>query len=207
MFFAIWIYSKNTATKLAGLAVGFLVVGPNILLLLPVWLLGVGCYHCLHLFPSSRVLRFQPSVAFWKGLFAVSSAATLLQICLPIPNPLEARFPFGKAPLFYAGHFMADFINGCSVAISILSFNKGFASAHWPKGLVSPIKAIAERSFSLYLFHFPLLVFAKACFPTVPVNSIGMILLTCAVFAATWLLASFTEAKRAWWKSKFSQLL
>jgi peptidoglycan/LPS O-acetylase OafA/YrhL len=155
--------APRTAT-IGGLA---LVVGPKILLLLPVWLLGVWV-HRVNL--GARIGR----AAGWF-LFAGSFVLYALFRALGWRDALLAwtwellgkRFVEGE--LMWSNEFLAAYAIGALVAAN-------FIGLHAVAGDLAPLLARHERrirdwagyTFSIYLFHYPVLQFLAALLPIAP---------------------------------------
>ncbi len=136
----------------APLAVAVL-CGPKVLLLFPVWLAGAAAF-----FATTKITL--------KRAHAALAIAALVAVCalvLPhIPMPLEN---FGYPPLFYSGLFVSDWALGVVLATAIFLADQAVGNMRIPAALSRPVKAGAGVTFSIYLLHFPLLIFASAVFP------------------------------------------
>jgi len=140
-------------TRAAALAVVALIVGPKILLLLPVWLMGVAAWH-------------------WRASFSGQFAWPLVCLSLTILITLEA---LGGERLFWhpagqwlpPGYSAYDYVIGTLVALSIL----GLADLRLPvpgARVERVVRWLAGTSFGLYLFHYPLLNFFGTVVPDLP---------------------------------------
>jgi len=134
-------------TAIAGAA---LLAGPKILLLFPVWLMGVGAW------------RWRTAVRPELGAplaFAAVAGFIILQA-------LGGRQLFGEpgtrwVPPFFSGH---DYVVGALVALLII----GLANARllMPGAAIQRlIRLLAGTSFGLYLLHYPLLNFLGTVIP------------------------------------------
>jgi len=151
-----------------------LLIGPKILILLPVWWLGVLTYHRTKL-PMNRWLAL--------GLFVGSIAG--YAAFLALDGRTAMGFDFYE--LWYSTRFPSKYVVGVLIAVSILGFAKMPEVPFGP--LVKPIRWLAGMTFSLYLFHYPVLhVYAALGLPTY-----AMIALTLVTVAA---LAQVTERRK-----------
>jgi len=160
-----------------------LIAGPNILLMLPIWLLGVLAYRL-----SRRVQMPKLPAA---GLFT----ATLLVMALSeyladgrglLTRQYSTHYPPGFAAFDYglAALLAANILASCSLA---LPFGRWAAVA---------IKKSAGYSFSIYLYHLPLLYLCAALLPAawpVPLRGASMLAMTMVAIVA---LGSVTENRK-----------
>jgi peptidoglycan/LPS O-acetylase OafA/YrhL len=144
-----------------------LLIGPKILILLPVWWLGVFTYHQTKL-PMNRWLAL--------GLFVMSIAG--YAAFLVMDGRTLMGFDFWE--LWYSTRFPSKYVVGMLIGVSILGFAKMPAVPFGP--LVKPIRWLAGMTFSLYLFHYPLLHF-YAAFGLPPYAMIALTLITVAALA------------------------
>jgi peptidoglycan/LPS O-acetylase OafA/YrhL len=179
------------------LAVGcvVLIMGPRIVLLLPVWWLGVFLYHHLdRLTPSPAVGRVFMLLAvvsyvayFLSGLRLTTDEAS---------RALYAAFANASPLGFDAGstvHVLSDY----PVAVLFAMFVVGCAGSGIRFGAMVErgIRWLAGYTFSFYLIHFTLLVFARAA-GLEHAGGIGYALLLFAVFLCTWALGQVGEQRR-----------
>ncbi len=103
------------------------------------WELGVGALLALCTGPVSRLPRPVKAVASWVGLLAIAVAAVLYSPFTPLPGYL-ALLP----------------VLGCALVLA-----GGIDGARYGAGLVldrRPMRWVGDISYSLYLWHWPLLV-------------------------------------------------
>ncbi len=176
------------------------VMGPRIGLLLPVWLLGVGLQRTL------PALRMRPGAArvlmglavlaylvfFLSGMRDATDAASR-SLYLAFDRVLPLPFDPGSTV-----HVLSDYV----VALIFAVFTLGCASCEWTfEGSAERvIKRLAGFTFSFYLIHFTLLVFAGALGIAHP-GWLGYGGVLLAVLAVTWLLAQVGELRRGWYRA------
>ena len=159
VLFGAWLFTRGRGRWLAcGLVA--LVMGPKILLLLPVWLAGVWAYR------TRLAQRLSPGAA---GLLcAATLAAYLAYRDSALPQDL-ARFTaqwLGSATsrqLGWSANFLGDYLVGALVALHFVGARRLLQDdAAVPPRLERGIRALAGYTFALYLFHNPLLQFFGA---------------------------------------------
>lgn len=176
------------------------VMGPRIVLLLPVWLLGVWLQRylpALRMRPrAARVLMGLAVVAylvfFLSGLRDVTDAASR-SLYLAFDRLLPTPFDPGSTV-----HVLSDYV----VALIFAGFAIGCAHCEWnfDGAWAGAIKRLAGFTFSFYLIHFTLLLFASAMGIANPGwPAYGGLLL--GVLVVTWMLAQVGELRRDWYRS------
>lgn len=182
------LFLRTWRSKLAGLALLALLVGPKVLLLFPIWLLGAAVYLL------RQRLTLPPARA--RAAFALAGAGfTAAVLWLP-----DYPVPHGFAPLFYSGAFLSDFVKALLLAGAIWAFEAGCSAVDIPVPVERAVRGLADRTFSLYVYHFPLIVFATAVVPFDhgdPWQVAGMM---AAVLAVVFGLSAITEAQRPAWR-------
>ncbi|MEQ1794896.1 MAG: acyltransferase [Nitrospira sp.] len=183
----------------AALAVLTIVIGPPIVLLAPVWLLGVWAYQVnvrsalslgvgWSLFLGSVVLYL--GYRYWgvgTQLTAVSDAWIA-----PVMDPVH---------LHKARFFLHDYVVGALVASHFLG-----ASALAQNGVLrfpsfgQPIRIAASYTFSLYLLHYPLLHFLAAVAPWPAGDIRRTVMLIVGTVVVIGLIGRVTEKKKHVWK-------
>lgn len=181
------------------------VMGPRILLLLPVWLLGVWLLRCL---PRIRLGRWAAralmglavacySVFFLSGLRDLTDEASrrlYAGFSAVLPRPFDPGSTVHVLSDYVVALIFAVFVIGCARC----EWDFGAAGARW-------IKRLAGFTFSFYLIHFTLLVFAGALGIVQPGWAMsGAVLL--AVLAVTWALAQVGELRRDWYRARLLAL-
>lgn len=171
-------------TRLAAVGLAAAAMGPKVLILLPVWLLGAAVY---------RVRIVTASDRLGAALFFGSVAAYLLYQWSGLSRTLWAgvlgfREELG---LGMAGAFLSDYIVALLIVANFIGFR--ILERRWAPVfavLEKPIRFLASYTFSLYLFHFPLLIFTTSFLPD------GSYLLLPIVLAAIVGLGSITERRK-----------
>jgi peptidoglycan/LPS O-acetylase OafA/YrhL len=145
----------GTATYLRGkqrivwLLIGLIFAGPKILLLMPVWLLGVGVYWAAQRRPLQRhgalLAATSLGVVLWMLYVDFSSAGR---------NGFMGMKPDSLIWQYTVGLCLALHLYGMSQAARHLALPLGFATR--------PIRYVAGGTLAIYLFHLPILEFLHA---------------------------------------------
>lgn len=196
--FGAWVFaSRRHRVWLTALVM--LVAGPKILLLFPIWLLGVAVYRLNERWvapvPLGAVLFVSSFVLFFT-LSAVRFANRSLDWSVEW---------LGETLVMEQLHYSKFFVNGYAVGF-LVAMNFVGACSIAPKigpildRLATPIRTAASFTFSIYLFHYPLL----HMFRTFTDSSAVLCLASLAVIAV---LGTFTEAKKGAYRRFFVVLL
>jgi peptidoglycan/LPS O-acetylase OafA/YrhL len=194
VFFGVVLFVKSPRLKGLALVAGALVAGPKVMMLLPVWLVGVAAYRwrdAVHLSRRAAVI----------GL-VVSAAVTVLTLCA-LPDWPEKP---GVRPWFFSGAAGTDFLNGLGWGAVIWFFNQAWEGREWPDWICRPVRWLAGRTFSLYLYHAPLVILATALFPPPLLNPLGKTVLLSTILLVVAGLAACTEAQRFRWRRWFDRV-
>jgi peptidoglycan/LPS O-acetylase OafA/YrhL len=170
-----------------------LIVGPNVLLLLPCWLMGVLLY------------LYGRRVAIPTGwaIFGICTmlAALVLMILFTSDWPRDV----GYKPCFYSNAFGSDSMMALLLAALIWFFDHASHAIRIPDRLDAIVRWTADHTFSLYLYHFPLLLFVAATIPFDRSNPLQVAGVTGGVLAIIVVLSLMTESKRPLWHTFFSR--
>ncbi|WP_417320319.1 acyltransferase family protein [Emcibacter sp.] len=175
-----------------------LMIGPKILLLMPLWWLGVYIYKA----PWLRAIG--PGVAGF--LFFVSIAGIAAYISFDIGkwgwNFLEGLMGETRhRDLAFSRQFISDYYLGLVVATHFVAV-RGLCDAHTTlfDRVEKPIRNIAGSTFTLYLLHQPLLLFFHAAFYQENTDIGTYLLILALTVTTTYLVALVTENKKHVWK-------
>lgn len=158
--FACAYYGRTARQRTLGVALVCLVAGPKALLLAPVWFIGVAAWRAYK--------RLSISVA---GGAAVAAAAIVLYVVFiasgardTLDGWSELLFAAASPGLIgMSNHFASNFVSGALFAVVLVAL-KGLEGVLAPllAPLARPIRAAAACTFSMYLFHLPLIHFFRA---------------------------------------------
>lgn len=186
--------------------VALLLCGPKILLLLPIWLGGVY----LHRGRLWAGLRPRPAVL----LFCMSLLAIGVYHWIDGPAVLRlvVQRIFGEEfqlqRMTWSGEFIGDYLLGGLMMLNFASFRAAGPALAWiVEPIAGPIRWAASFTFSLYLYHRPLLLFYIACLRgdvtsyTFYFEVLGLTLIS------VYLLARVTEHRKAWFRARAERLV
>jgi len=180
--------------RLVAAALAMIIAGPRILFFLPIWMLGVGAYRVMSTVQIGRPI----------GWLMFSASILLVLACeyfrLPDRSLEFAEGTFSDATiklLCQVSWTPYDYVFGLLVAVNII----GFHSIHEAfEGFLlrfrTPIRWLAGLTFSLYLFHLPLLQFYAAISPWPETDKWHRSLLIFLPLATVAILGSLTERRR-----------
>lgn len=160
IFAALFYFSGWKRAVLA--AALMLAAGPAIMLLFPIWWLGVWTWRRTQreaLPVRSAALLFFGSIATY-ALFRASGAPVFLR-----GMTAAVLGPEGFPLLRFSDEFLSSYVIGPLVAVHFLGAH-GLSAAleRWLSPLRKPIVWCAQSTFALYLLHYPLLRFTHAAF-------------------------------------------
>jgi len=169
VLFCVWIFVGSKRSKLLLLLLIALFIGPKILLLLPAWAAGAVAFHASK--ARSRSYRSSLLLFIITGLAAV--LALLFENQLGLNNGKA-----GMAPLYYSSNYWGDNIFAGLVAMNF--FYGALFSKHLKENLeshrtVKLIRWLASHTFSLYLYHLPILLFLRAITKYDPHNPLAVL--------------------------------
>lgn len=204
--YEVWFYALFAAatyldgrTRAVSLVVLAAIAGPNIVLLLPVWLVGVALVRL----PLARRVS-TPAAAACVAL----ALAALIVVPLGAMKGFALLRPFVPWSLGSSLFVLTDLLLALVLAA-------GFAGLRTlsERGLVLPARAEpairwgANMSFSLYLLHWPLLKLVHMAGLTAGTNLLAFAAVIAGVIAVSGAFATVTEHKRYVVRSWFERLL
>lgn len=194
-----WVFCYFKGIKqYIGIAVVCLIIGLKIILLLPVWILGVLAY------------KYSDQLIIKKSLANLVFLATLLFIIVLTFvwdfSVFSDRFVFGKAPLYFSSQFVFDWVYGLLVALNLFSLKFISLKFEPPLVLENVIKYLSSVTFSIYLFHLPILIFIGAIIPYNKSSYLQTISLLFVLVIFVCLISVITEKQREHWKTLFSKM-
>ncbi|MGD0102830.1 MAG: acyltransferase [Rhodopila sp.] len=194
VIFALCIFLTGWRRILA-VVLTFAVVGPQIAAMFPIWLIGVGCYRLSRRWRMGSVtalLLCLGCLAAWVGYEAGSIRyGQLTGLVSPLFGRPELAQDYLVAGLF-AGH--------------LLGFNALARTFTVPDRAALFIRWIAGATFSLYLFHLPVVQFLAAVSPWPLSSAPNRILEFGGGLVIIFLLAELTERRKAIWRTALTRI-
>jgi peptidoglycan/LPS O-acetylase OafA/YrhL len=193
VLFGLALFIRNRRWKWIALGAASLIAGPKILLLMPAWLIGVAAYRWRDAGAPARAV----ALLGLAGSLAVTAAVLLFVPALPCTP--------GFHPWYFSGAAISDFLGGLCWALVIWFFNQTFKGVSGTPFGYQSVRWLAGHTFSLYLYHAPIVVLLSAIFPPELLGPFGPVVLM-AIFVVIIGLAAVTESQRPQWTKLFSWL-
>lgn len=186
VIFGVWLFVRRHRWLWLGLAL--LLAGPKILMLMPVWLMGVALYH--------RMPRFSRAAA-WL-IFVVTIAITATMCAMDVSEHWRA-WMYRVVPPFWRTHYSSqglyDIVIGVVVSFNFAAAASLGASFQALKAIERPIRYLATFTLSLYIFHAPL---TEWLVKVVKIDHALPFYATLAV--CVFVLAQLTERRTGWYR-------
>lgn len=199
LLFGIAIFAKGP-WRVGGLLIVSLIAGPTVLLLLPVWLLGIVVYHRLKATKSTPdtllwLLAIAPALLYPFCLF-VQLPHTLLDLTLQLLGP-----EIVNGRLRFSNEFVWNWMIGVMVATHLIGVAGLLQAAAKFEAQNTGGRFLLERairwgagaSFSLYLVHYPALQLVDAVLSETVSPLLRDTILLSAVLAVCLLFARYFE--------------
>lgn len=204
LFAAAWFFRGSQRWLLIILGCSF--VGPKILLLFPIWMLGVCVYRI-----NSRAMVSERVGWF---LFVGSITAYIAFRLLGMRDALLewSYFEFGehfvRSQLRWSDEFLSAYVIGPLVAANFVGFNAVATRVAplfaYPSAL---IRNWAGYTFSIYLFHYPVLQLLAATGWFDPRSSLSISLLFIATLGVCRTLGNYTEQRKEFARALLQSLI
>jgi peptidoglycan/LPS O-acetylase OafA/YrhL len=169
-------------------------IGPKLILLAPIWWLGVGLYKWKFLQAIPRSLAWFLFVVSLGGIVFFHLQDRHAQISTQLADWFGADVP---KQLTFSKWFLVDYLLAFLVFMNfagtrrLLEDGGGFLIA-----VQRPVRFVAEFTLTLYLLHQPLFLFWAAVIRGNPKNILFWMLVTLMTFSSVYIIGVFTEGKR-----------
>jgi peptidoglycan/LPS O-acetylase OafA/YrhL len=182
-----------------------LLLGPKIVLLMPVWWMGVWVYR-------SDYLARLPVPLAWLCLFiSLFGGYWYVHVNMGQQGWAYLQALLGDdlhLQLSFSRQFISDYYLGVILSLHFVALRVLLTPVNdLPQWLESPVRYLAGATFSIYLFHQPLLWFYSAVFSSVEEGIPRYLVVLPFTLVSIFVLSSFTEQKKNLWKRWIEQLL
>ena len=190
LLFSVYCFETGLRRKIL-LTILSLIIGPKILLLFPIWVLGVVIYRYQ---PWKEISENRGWLLVILSLLAIA-AHRYFGVYDYLSNLLENMIgSYLYKELHFSKHFLSDYVLMIFIAMNFIGVR---AIAHRIIPVSSHIKSLFKHlsayTFALYLFHLPLLFFFFALIHGDPMGSSYYILLISLTLITCLLLGALTE--------------
>lgn len=202
IFAAATFYSGRKRWILVPLLMGL--AGPRILLLMPMWLLGVGIYR------ATKSLEMKSSASFpvFVISFVLLAAVRWFDIDRAIDGAVNAALGgFPAKFLSNSQNFASNYLVASLFAMNIFSAAFIRFRLFSIERVAGAIQYAASFTFVLYLTHFPLLFFYANVLHHDPHSWGSVASIVTATLVTVWLLGFVTEHRKSAWRRLFRNLL
>ena len=178
-----------------------LLVGAGIVLLLPIWMLGVAVYRWTRQGPAiSRPLAWALFV-LPVPLYLMYRATGWEHVLTGITDVWTVKLTGDVHYLHKARYVLHSYVVALLVAANFIGAHTVLQGASFlGKRADEVIKWCAEHTFTLYLFHFPMLYFVASWSPWQPTDPRHAVLLLGATLLSVWLFAKIGENRKREWR-------
>jgi peptidoglycan/LPS O-acetylase OafA/YrhL len=157
------------------------IAGPKILLLFPLWLLGAACWRAQRrIDPRAALPLFLGSIMLFAALEIAGGQSLFLH---PTGALWSERFS------------LYDYVAGLLVAANLLGAS-ALQSVPVIERFAKPLSIAAGLTFSLYLYHLPLLMFWRALWPGSPSDVACRLIVGLGTLACVAVLGYVTEKRK-----------
>ena len=169
-------------------------LGPKIMLLAPIWVIGVVIYRW-------RRAQQMPEWLGWTCLLlsiVLFAAMEACDVVDQVANQLKAVIgAHWYRQLNFSRWFLTDYMMGLVVFLNFIGVRRVVFRFDTVLHLVErPVRALAAYTFSLYILHQPLLYFFAAAIDLPPADGRKIFAILACVAAAVFLIGYQTERKR-----------
>jgi peptidoglycan/LPS O-acetylase OafA/YrhL len=199
VLFGVAFYARG-AWRLALAALVLLVMGPKLLLLLPVWLAGA----CLYRYQRSLSITLRQARLGVLATLATLALYKVLELDLALRAFGIALWPFPSLPLGSADRYLSDYVVCIFIYLHFVFARQ--ARLTLPAALHRPIRTLASYTFTLYLVHGLVMGLWSQFYRHDPASLLDSLLLTACIGAATYACGFVTEKRRDWFQHRLDAL-
>jgi len=205
LFYEVWYYIifgvaafSPSRWRLTATLLLLALVGPNILSLFPIWLLGFVAYR----FYAAEQNAEKPRIGGFLGAILCFGAFGLAW------HLKKNGIPSGLAEFFGSSKLTERYVIAFLFTAHILGFS---AISPWFRRIseifARPVHWLAGATFTVYLFHLPITQFLTTIMPWPPEATMTRLIMMPGVLALLFLVASLTERRKAAWRRGIEAIL
>ena len=169
-------------------------VGPKVLLLMPLWVLGVVTYHAVRAERVGRGPGYLMAAGSILGYALFIGLGGKMALDRAVPQLVGTQ---NAALLSNSEQFLSNYVTGLLFAALLVGLAAVARDLAGPlQRLQKPIRTLAGLTFTLYLFHYPLVYFMRAVVLVTGLERLSPLVVTGGTFALVALLALVTEAQK-----------
>lgn len=179
-----------------------LIAGPKVLLLFPAWLAGSLLFYVT----KNYLLPFRISAVLFVTTLVIMVLAFIDPFIIPFTKLSTEKYLFDRN-LFYSWNYLGDYCFAILVGLNLFS---AFGISCKISSIVESIlfnriyqitRNIGNCTFTLYLFHLPLLFLYSSIFPYDKTNLTNQVTLIGLVAVSILFIARYTEWKVDLWRA------
>jgi peptidoglycan/LPS O-acetylase OafA/YrhL len=175
-----------------------LLLGPKILLLMPIWWLGV------YLYRAQKLTELSSKAAMAILLFSLAGLVAFVQYNVSgwgWDLSKQIVGPDNHELLAFSRYFISDYILALLVAAHFVAIRVLAAELFgWLNHAKRPIRYFSSFTFAIYLFHQPLLLLFEALLVTGDAALLDYGVVMSCTLLSIWAIGHFTERKRPFYK-------
>ncbi|MGW8389825.1 acyltransferase family protein [Pseudoduganella sp. HUAS MS19] len=204
LLFSLWCFGSGRRRWL-WLGLAALAIGPKILLLGPVWALGVLVYRWQGGYQLSAAMGWACWMASLAGLAGFQYYDLGEQLAHWSAQLLGAEL---HRLLHFSKHFLGDYVLALLIALNFLGFRR-IAARFDPvfNACAAAIRKAASYTFSIYLFHLPLVLLFEILLAGMGKGYAYLAAVLAATLLAVVLLGSVTEQQKDRLRRWLAQLI
>jgi peptidoglycan/LPS O-acetylase OafA/YrhL len=183
-----------------------LLAGPKILLLFPIWWLGVLVYR------RNKAGPVAPGTGLFLFAGSIAAYAALRWAGIPVLLLDATRATLGSANvghyLHFSDEFIASYLIGPLVAANFIgAYSLSARIGSWLSPVEVPLRWFAQFTFAIYLVHYPLLRFIAAAVPYDRQSPLHVAAVFAATVAGCVAAGLLTEPLKPWLKARLMLLV
>ncbi len=190
LLFGIYIFINNKPLKYSLLIAGLMLMGLKMVLLFPIWLYGVFVFYVSKNLKINQIFSW---VLFITSFILIIIFTFFLQA---ESNQWISITLNMKINLYFSAYYTFDLVYGLVVALNIFAISTLHSFTFNLPKTERLVKKISASTFSLYLYHFPILAFVASAISYDKNNIYQVALVILGVLLSIYILSIFTEVKR-----------